>query len=145
MYLIFFFQVQEGVTDFRDALDNLGTHDAEEAAVEYQMRVAKKVQQLHRERDRGFGGLVRGGKPPTEDELLAPVKFTPFGMDAKAPGLRPQDTKEEEKPVSKNKGMLFQLQEKFDEEQERKNREKNEQLQEAYARKMKEKAEKSNR
>jgi len=68
-------------------------------------------------------------------------------MEAKAPGLRTSQTDptEEERVVSRNKGMLFQLQEKFDEEQEKKSRERNEQLQEAYAKKMKEKAERSSR
>ena len=46
--------------DFRDALDNLGTHDAEEASTEYIMRVHEKKVSDHKARNRGLGGLIRG-------------------------------------------------------------------------------------
>jgi import inner membrane translocase subunit TIM50 len=52
--------VHEGKSDFRQVLDGLGTHDAEEAAIEYRMRVTQaKAQQLEK-RNKGLGRLIRG-------------------------------------------------------------------------------------
>ena len=51
-----------------------GTHDAEEACIEYRMRVSEKKAEEGRKRNRGLGGLVRSkiGGTPTDldhDEL----------------------------------------------------------------------------
>lgn len=51
--------VHEDVQDFRTALDTLGTHDAQEAVEEYQMRITRKKADEMDKRNRGFGGVVR--------------------------------------------------------------------------------------
>lgn len=56
--------VHEQCEDFRETFDALGTHDAAEIAVEYQMRVARKKQQELKARNRGLGGLARSVLAP---------------------------------------------------------------------------------
>jgi hypothetical protein len=51
--------IHDEVGDFRDALDNLGTHEAEEAVTEYKMRLAEKKQHENRKRNVGLGGIIR--------------------------------------------------------------------------------------
>eukprot|EP01038_Epipyxis_sp_PR26KG_P006428 gene6428-8846_t len=59
--------VHDEVQDFRDTLDDLGTHDAEEVSTEYKMRLyGKKVEEL-KKRNKGLGGLLRN--PPNLSEL----------------------------------------------------------------------------
>lgn len=52
-------------TDFRDVLNNLGTHEAEEAAIEYQVRLAKVKEEQWNKRNRGLGKLLRGNMQHT--------------------------------------------------------------------------------
>ncbi len=52
--------VHEGKTDFRQVFDDLGTHDAEEAAIEYRMRLTRAKAEQHEKRNKGLGGLIRG-------------------------------------------------------------------------------------
>lgn len=59
--------IHEGVTDFRDTLDGLGTHEAKEAAEEYQMRLTKVDIEQNRKRNAGIGGVLRHA-------LLAPKR-----------------------------------------------------------------------
>ena len=51
--------VHDGVDDIRDTLDDLGTHDADEAVTEYRMRLFKRKQKDQEKRDRGIGSLIR--------------------------------------------------------------------------------------
>lgn len=53
--------VHEQASDFRKVLNNLGTHDAQEAAIEYQMRLAKKKEEEWGRRNKGLGRVLRGG------------------------------------------------------------------------------------
>jgi mitochondrial import inner membrane translocase subunit TIM50 len=50
----------DGVKDFRDAFDNLGTHEVEEAVTEYKIRVAEARSKEKAMRNKGLGSLVRG-------------------------------------------------------------------------------------
>lgn len=61
--------VHEQCDDFRDTFDALGTHDASEIAVEYQMRVSRKKQQELKARNRGIGGLARSVLAPGLTEV----------------------------------------------------------------------------
>mmetsp|Transcript_15661 Transcript_15661/g.14997 ORF Transcript_15661/g.14997 Transcript_15661/m.14997 type:complete len:457 (-) Transcript_15661:220-1590(-) len=51
--------VHDGVVDFRDTIDDLGTHEAEEACIEYRMRVSDRKAREEKKRNRGLGGVVR--------------------------------------------------------------------------------------
>lgn len=51
--------VHEDCSDFRDVLDKLGTHSAEEAVVEYQMRLSRKKADDFRRKNIGLGRLIR--------------------------------------------------------------------------------------
>jgi import inner membrane translocase subunit TIM50 len=59
--------VHEGISDFRESFDALGTHDAHEASVEYKMRVVRTKSSEHEKRNRGLGKLIRGQSSITED------------------------------------------------------------------------------
>lgn len=52
--------VHEQKSDFRQVLDDLGTHDAEEAAIEYRMRLTRAKAAQVEKRNKGLGGLIRG-------------------------------------------------------------------------------------
>ena len=52
--------VHDNVEDFRDAIDDLGTHELGEAVTEYRMRVNEAKQKEHNKRNRGLGKLLRG-------------------------------------------------------------------------------------
>lgn len=51
--------VHDGVDDVRDALDDLGTHEASEAVIEYRMRVSAVKERERQKRDKGLGGLLK--------------------------------------------------------------------------------------
>jgi|EP01033_Poteriospumella_lacustris_P000060 import inner membrane translocase subunit TIM50 len=53
--------VHEDVKDIPAVLNSLGTHEAEEAVVEYRMRLHKRKYEEESKRNRGLGGLLRGG------------------------------------------------------------------------------------
>lgn len=138
--------VHENVDDVRDTLDYLGTHDAHEAVVEYQMRLANKLRKDEVARNRGLGGLLREGMAsPNMDDVVQGLTLDSsklFGMEAKAPGLRPRPKEDEgAKVVRKKKGGLWSMQESFEQEQEEKNRRMQEAMQQAYMEKMSKKAE----
>ncbi len=50
--------VHDGVKDFRECFDDLGTHDASEAVEEYMMRVGNAKEVLKKKRRKGLGGLI---------------------------------------------------------------------------------------
>lgn len=139
--------VHENVEDVRDTLDNLGTHDAHEAVVEYQMRLANKLRQEEAARNRGLGGLLRERMATSSiDDVVQGLSLDStrlLGMEAKAPGLRsqPKEEGESSKPAQKKKGGLWSMQEGFEREQEERNRRMQEAMQQAYMEKMNKKAE----
>lgn len=49
----------DGVKDFRDAFDDLGTHEVEEAVTEYRMRVVEAKNKEKGKRTKGLGSLIR--------------------------------------------------------------------------------------
>ena len=51
--------IHDDSKDFRDTLDDLGTHEAEEAVIEWKMRVSEKKTEENKKRNMGLGGLVR--------------------------------------------------------------------------------------
>ena len=53
--------VHDDSKDFRDTIDDLGTNLAEEAVIEYQMRLSKKKSDENVNRNKGIGGLIRNG------------------------------------------------------------------------------------
>ncbi len=88
--------VHDDSRDFRDSIDNLGTHEAEEAAVEYRMRVAQKKAEREAKRNRGLGGYVRSTMAKVEEpdefasmsRILSPsqiVGAAPPGPDTSKP------------------------------------------------------------
>eukprot|EP01041_Mallomonas_annulata_P003973 gene3973-7916_t len=145
--------VQENVRDIRDTLDGLGTRDAHEAAIEYQMRVAKRIDQEDARRNRGLGGLLRQNMPmPDVDEVLQSQRISPdlvFGMDAKAPGLRHKNNNTttatgeriEDVPVVKKKGALWQAHEEREKAHKEDMERKAMAMQEEYTKRMMKKAE----
>lgn len=50
--------VHDGVKDFRDCFDDLGTHEASEAALEYKMRVSDAKGAIQEKRRKGLGSLL---------------------------------------------------------------------------------------
>lgn len=51
--------VHEDCPDYRETIDRLGTHQAEEAVIEYQMRITKAKEDEQKRRNQGLGGLIR--------------------------------------------------------------------------------------
>lgn len=66
--------VHDGVTDFQQCLEDLGTHDADEAVAEYRMRLMETKRAEMARRNRGLGGLIRGktGAAAMEDDGMGP-------------------------------------------------------------------------
>jgi len=64
--------VHDGVNDFRACFDDLGTREAEEAVVEYKMRVAAAKQRERAKRERGLGSLLKAqsGADASDAELM---------------------------------------------------------------------------
>mmetsp|Transcript_20237 Transcript_20237/g.20347 ORF Transcript_20237/g.20347 Transcript_20237/m.20347 type:complete len:441 (+) Transcript_20237:167-1489(+) len=149
--------VQEDLTgsrDIREILDSLGTREAEEAALEYQMRLAKRLREEERKRNVGLGGVLRQGMKPADIHEVITSQSLPrdrvFGMEAKAPLPRPvkrethmhtQSEVQEEERVVKKKGQLWQAQEEREKALQEVAERKQMAMQEAYLRRMKAKAE----
>lgn len=101
--------VHDDAKDFRDTLDDLGTHEAEEAVVEWQMRVSDKKSEEQRKRNRGLGGIVRSRFAPGPasdrssggdgEERLISLSSLVGGIDDSLSGAQPA-------PVHANKSDL---------------------------------------
>lgn len=158
--------VHENPKDFRDTIDSLGTHHAEEAVVEYQMRVSRKKKEENMKRNRGLGGLIRGKSNATDDindELDAnrssilsardivgsePVNFQVINnsnedtvskkLSENIPKVGYQPSKE---PVSKKKGGFFKWLEEKEKDKEEYELNKRQKLEEIWNKRMMEKAE----
>ena len=61
--------VHDNPADIRDTLDDLGTHDAEEAATEYSMRLHEHRRREYSVRNKGLGGLIRTKKKAPQPKL----------------------------------------------------------------------------
>jgi import inner membrane translocase subunit TIM50 len=61
--------VHEDAQDIPSILDSLGTHEAEEAVVEYRMRLHKKKYASQMKRNKGLGGVIRGVGNETGNEV----------------------------------------------------------------------------
>lgn len=72
-------------TDFRRVINKLGTHDAQEAAIEYQVRLAQKKEEAWNRKNVGLGRLLRGGMEhqvvDMESSSLAPSMSDLIGGD----------------------------------------------------------------
>jgi NLI interacting factor-like phosphatase len=159
--------IHDQSTDFRDTLDDLGTHEAEEACIEYKMRVSEKKRQEAFKRNRGIGGLVRSKLLAPTD--LDPTEFrstvltasqivgaSPDGvldregsphstgtvMEHKGFGGKPIITGDvgPKAPVTKKKGAIFTYFEEAEKEREEIQARKKEKLEQIYIKKMTEKA-----
>ena len=134
--------VHENSDDFRDTIDSLGTHQAEEAVIEYQMRVSKKKAQENQRRNKGLGGILRGNTSRTNElsdnleatkssimSLSQIVGEVPAGMlhetgqhqSDKNPnipkvGFQPVD----QTNVVKKKGRMFEMMDQHEKEKEEK-------------------------
>eukprot|EP00428_Durinskia_dybowskii_P068374 CAMPEP_0170390376 /NCGR_PEP_ID=MMETSP0117_2-20130122/19114_1 /TAXON_ID=400756 /ORGANISM="Durinskia baltica, Strain CSIRO CS-38" /LENGTH=430 /DNA_ID=CAMNT_0010646419 /DNA_START=125 /DNA_END=1420 /DNA_ORIENTATION=+ len=60
--------VHDGAEDFTKTIDDLGTHDAEEAVAEYRMRLAAARQAEKRRRNQYLGGILRGQAAAVEED-----------------------------------------------------------------------------
>lgn len=68
--------VHEDCSDFRETIDNLGSHDADELVKEFQMRVAHAKNEEARRRNVGLGGLIRKSAGMISDENEPVVRST---------------------------------------------------------------------
>lgn len=121
-----------GQRDIRELIDSLGTRDAHEAAIEYQLRVAKRLQQEEELRNRGLGGVIRQTVGKVEiDEVIQSQKISAdrlIGMSDKPDmtrligkgrgktknaeaGAGEAGSERGEVSVVKKKGLLWQAQE----------------------------------
>ena len=137
--------VHEDVRDFRQTFNSLGTHEAEEAVLEYKMRLAKKKAVEGERRNKGLGGLIRSGTETFEDELLprssilSPAQIAgiapatedlaaKIGLPVKKVNI-PGDEKTQEKPKgTKKKGGLFEYLDNYDRNKQETERIKMEQM-----------------
>lgn len=145
--------VHDDVKDYRQCLEDLGTHDADEVITEYQMRLARKKGEEVDKRNKGLGGLIRkrnvvqlpddddverrpssilklvGGEPGEEDESTkskSPIE--PLSKITKGPSI-------------KKKGGLFQSLDNYEKEREENEIRRREKMNEIYAKQMREKQE----
>jgi hypothetical protein len=135
--------VHEEVRDVRDAIDNLGTHEAEEAAIEYQMRLSKKKKEDAMRKHQGLGRLIRGSYKGDlemgedvfiQSSVLSPSQIVggvsggdldhPMLASTKPSGhIDPKTGKVVVRPQgTKKKGALFSYLDQMDKEQEEENR-----------------------
>lgn len=159
--------IHDQSADFRETLDDLGTHEAEEACIEYKMRVSEKKRQEAYKRNRGIGGLVRSKLAAPTD--LDPTEFrstvltasqivgaSPDGILDREGSSQGAGTIKEHKgfagkpiiigdagpkpPVSKKKGAIFSWFEEAEKEREEIQARKKEKLEQIYIKKMTDKA-----
>jgi len=147
--------VHDDVKDFRQCLDDLGTHDADEIIIEYQMRLARKKEQELSKRNRGLGGLIRkrNEKSFTEDDSFdRPSSILKLVGNEPDVNVTPS-TESSIKPLSniskgpsvKKKGGLFQSFDNYEKEKEENEMRRREKMNEIYNKKIREKMEKENK
>lgn len=81
-------------TDFRRVINKLGTHDAQEAAIEYQVRLRQKKEEEWNRKNVGLGRLLRGNMEhkavDMESSSLAPSMSDLIGGDGITDAARAQ-------------------------------------------------------
>lgn len=141
--------------DFRDTLDDLGTHAAEEVVVEYQLRIARARNEEQRRRNQGIGGLIRGSMTPEipQDSSIRSAIPSPSSLVGTTPpgaldttpvsgkstttfGGKP---KEELPPAVKKKGAMFAWLDKVEQDKEELEKIKIEKMNQIHMKKMEEK------
>eukprot|EP01039_Chlorochromonas_danica_P006420 gene6420-7079_t len=150
--------VHEDVRDFRQSFDNLGTHDAEDAAVEYRMRLAKRKQADEEKRNRGLGGLLRAGSnlPAPEEDFAPSALPSPSQLVGAAPkdvehttsqtrnlpsGVVPGIPSRPSGPAEKKKGKLFSWLEEAEKAKEEEEKTRREKMNELYMQRQRAKTE----
>jgi hypothetical protein len=156
--------VQEESRDFREVLDNLGTRYAEDAAVEYQLRLAKAKEAEKRRRNYGVGGLLRsyvlkdrveedssvtsrilspsaivGGNSTTSDDSTPKTKALETLEDAKGYEHFKSLHHKADVPVVKKKGAMLEWLDKVEREKEELEKVRGERMNQIYQKKMEEK------
>ena len=128
-----------------------GTHDAEEAATEYNMRLFNRAKEDEKKRNRGLGGLIRSrsAEKPSRDKdddssernsrVMSALQIV--GADPSASGTdekkkAPLNKKAEAGPVIKKKGGLFEWLDKNEKDKEENMKVKNEKMNEIYYKRM---------
>ena len=165
--------VHDGAVDFRDTIDELGTHEAEETCIEYKMRVSEKKKQLREKRNRGLGGMVRANSGTAD---LDPEEFRSKVLSAsQIIGVAPTQMVSESAsisysqkstvvqhkgyggkdvvvgdsgpkiPAEKKKGALFAWLDESEKEREENQMRKSEKMNEIYGKRMSDKAQKDER
>lgn len=128
--------VHDNATDFRKTLQDLGTNDAEEAVIEYKMRLHEKKVQENMKRNKGLGGVIRKRlTTKTEDidtdrersSILSPSEIV---GQAKASEITSVN-----KP-QKKQGALFQWLESTEKEKEEYEMKKREKMNEIYVKRI---------
>jgi mitochondrial import inner membrane translocase subunit TIM50 len=152
----------DGVKDFRNCIDDLGTHDAQEIIEEYQMRVTKAKLQEEHKRNRGLGKLLRQGmggesssmtsaaatsSNPNKLSMMDLVGTSESEIERESKQLQHLKEKEEKPAVVKRKGTLFEWLENSEKDRMEASMKRREEMENMYREKMMEKmkAENNNR
>lgn len=149
--------VHHDSSDFRVSLDDLGTHNAEEVVVEYQMRVAKAKEDEKKRRNSGLGGLIRGvissdvieEDPMIRSKIPSPSSLVGGSVGSHTTTSSSGDTstgtgnyfKDKNKKADggiavKKKGKLFEWLDQAEREKEEQDRLKFEKMNQIHAKKM---------
>lgn len=142
--------VHDGCQDFRRTLDDLGTRYAEEAVVEYQMRLARAKEHQRRIRNQGLGGLIRElslehvEETPTVRSLIPSPSalvggVTPHSGASAKGSLLSSKSKENAPAVQKKKGFLFEWLERAERDREEYDKVRMEKMNQIHSRRLEEK------
>jgi mitochondrial import inner membrane translocase subunit TIM50 len=147
--------VHEDCKDFRETIDNLGSHQAEDLVQEYQMRVSYAKNQEMKRRNTGLGGVIRKstGLAPAEEDSFSrssilsakqivgaePTEALPSSKSSAVPEVGFKPPKE---PAAKKTGALFQWVMEKSKEKEELDMMKRQKLNELYMKSLEEKANK---
>lgn len=152
--------IHENIPDFRDALDGMGTHSLDEAAIEYQRRVSMFKSKEMEKRNRGLGGWIRklNGKseqldsePDVMPQSAIPSTLSIVGTTREKAKLAMRLTEETQEntstiplagfqhpkePVVKKKGEFFEWLENVQKDKEEADMRRRERMQELMVKKM---------
>lgn len=136
--------VHEGANDIRETFDDLGTHDAHEASMEYKMRVARARGADYKLRRRGIGAFIHPS-PHAASPDKSETNNIPTAMDivGKAPiegtvlgGGVDKKTGKSKEPTEKKKGAFFSWLEEREKEKSEVENNKLEKMNEMQQKKM---------
>ena len=162
--------VHDEVGDFRLTLDDLGTHEADEAVTEYRMRLAEKKQAQDRKRNVGLGGVIRSKINADREALseamgsrstiLSPSQIVgglqkdtggSLSSSSSSSSFAPQganvkgsmrETEKSARPPAKKQGTFFQWLDQNEKEKEQMEMLKREKMNEIYTQRMHDKTKK---